>query len=42
MEISYLGISFIESIMHIFRVIFEEVFSPVLKNILEVFVEYVI
>lgn len=40
MEISYLGISFIESLQSIFRTIFSEVFAPVMKDILQVFIEY--
>ncbi len=42
MEVSYLGISFVEALQNIFRTIFSEVFAPIMKDILQVFIEYAI
>lgn len=40
MEYVYLSNSFIELLQGIFRTIFEQVFTPILKDILQVFIEY--
>lgn len=40
MEISYLAISFVEALQKIFNTILSEVFAPIMKDILEVFLEY--
>ena len=40
MEISYLGISFVEALQKLFNTILTEVFAPILKDILEVFCQY--
>lgn len=40
MELSYLAVSFVEALQNIFYTILSEVFAPILKDILEVFIEY--